>query len=134
VFTGAFTADIYRHPDVPAPLQLGGDTGLRGYPLSFQSGERRALLTLEERIYADWHPYRLIRVGGAVFMDAGRAWNGAEQVTANERVLTDWGFGLRVTDSRSSLGTVLHFDLAFPLNARDQVRSSQFVIKSQTSF
>ena len=54
--------------------------------------------------------------------------------TASQRVLTDWGFGLRVTDSRSSLGTVLHIDFAFPLNARDQVKSSQFIIKSQASF
>lgn len=134
LFTAAFSGDVYRHPDVPAPLQIGGDTGLRGYPLSFQSGERRALFTLEERLYADWYPYRLLRFGGAVFYDAGRAWNGPNEVTASQRVLTDWGFGLRFADTRSSLGPVLHIDLAFPLNARDQVRSTQFIIKSQSSF
>jgi outer membrane protein assembly factor BamA len=134
LFSVALSADVYRAPDIPAPLQIGGDTGLRGYPLSFQSGERRTLLTLEERVYADWHPYRLLRFGGAVFMDAGRAWNGPDRVTASERVLTDWGFGLRMAESRSSLGPVLHIDFAFPLNARDQVKSSQFLIKSQTAF
>jgi len=134
LFTASFSGDVYRRPDVPAPLQLGGDNGLRGYPLNFQSGERRALLTLEERVYADWHPYRLLRVGGAIFFDAGRAWNGPDAVTAGQHVLTDMGFGMRITDSRSSMGSVLHLDLAFPLNARDQVRSVQFIIKSQSSF
>ena len=134
LFTASLSGDVYRRPDVPAPLQLGGDNGLRGYPLNFQSGERRMLLTLEERLYADWHPYRLLRVGGAIFFDAGRAWNGAGAVSAGQHVLTDMGFGMRITDSRSSLGSVLHLDLAFPLNARDQVRSVQFIIKSQRSF
>jgi outer membrane protein assembly factor BamA len=134
LFSAAFSADVYRNPDVPAPLQIGGDNGLRGYPLSFQSGERRALLTVEERVYTQWYPYRLFRLGGAVFFDAGRAWNGPGEVTAGQEVLTDMGFGLRVADTRSSLGSVLHVDLAFPLNARDQVRSVQFILKSHTSF
>ena len=144
LFIMALSGDSYRNPDVPAPLQIGGDTGLRGYPLSFQSGDRRALLTFEERVYTEWHPYRLFRVGGAVFFDAGRAWGGTPDATPlpgtqspeNRALgtLTDWGFGLRVADSRSSYGSVLHADLAFPLNARDQVRSVQFILKSQTSF
>jgi hypothetical protein len=48
--------------------------------------------------------------------------------------LSDAGFGLRVADSRSAFGNVLHIDLAFPLNARDQVKSVQFLLKSHTSF
>ena len=138
LFITALSADAYRNPDVPAPLQIGGDTGLRGYPLSFQSGDHRALLTFEERVYTDWHPYRLFRIGGAVFFDAGRAWGGANDLAQVQpparQTLTDWGFGLRIADSRSSFGSVLHADLAFPLNARDQVRSVQFILKSQSSF
>ena len=134
LFSAALSGDMYRRPDTSAPLQIGGDTGLRGYPLNYQSGERRLLLTLEERVYTDWYPYRLLRVGGAVFTDVGRAWHGANEVSAGQRHLSDFGFGLRVADSRSSLGTVLHADIAFPLNARDQVKSVQFLIKSYQSF
>jgi hemolysin activation/secretion protein len=125
---------VYRQPDTPAPLQLGGDTGLRGYPLNYQSGERRALLTLEERLYTDWYPYRLFRIGGAIFTDVGRAWHGTGEVSAGERALSDVGFGLRVADARSAIGTTLHIDLAFPLNARDQVKSVQLLFKTQMSF
>jgi outer membrane protein assembly factor BamA len=134
LFSATVSGDMYRHPDIPSPLQLGGDTGLRGYPLSYQSGERRALLTLEERVYTDWYPYRLFRVGGAIFSDVGRAWHGANEVSAGERWLSDAGVGLRIADSRSALGSVLHIDLAFPLNARDQVQSVQLLFKSHTSF
>ena len=134
LLSAAFSGDMYRRPDMPAPLQLGGDTGLRGYPLNYQSGERRALVTFEERLYSDWYPYRLYRIGGAVFTDFGRAWHGTGEVSAGERVLSDAGVGLRIADSRSALGTVLHVDLAFPMNARDQVKSVQLLFKSQTSF
>lgn len=126
--------DIYRHPDTPAPLQLGGDTGLRGYPLSYQSGERRSLFTLEERLYSDWYPYRLFRVGGAVFTDIGRAWNGPGESPGNNKFLADAGFGLRLLSARSAFGNVAHIDFAFPLNHRNDVRSVQFLITTKTSF
>ncbi len=128
------SGDVYRSPDLPAPLQLGGDTGLRGYPLSYQSGERRVLLTVEQRVYSDWYPFRLVRVGGAAFVDVGRAWHGLGAQTAGERTLSDLGFGLRLQSARSARGSVLHADIAAPLNARDQVKSVQFLLKSYTSF
>jgi len=134
LFTVSATADIYRHPDRTAPLQLGGDTGLRGYPLSFQSGERRVLLTVEERVYTDWYPYRTVRVGAAVFADVGRAWHGTGEQTAGERVLTDAGIGLRFQNPRSASGTMVHADVAFPVNARNEIKSVQLLVKSSTSF
>lgn len=66
------------------PLLLGGDNGLRGYPLRFQSGTRRVLLTAEQRFYTDWYPWRLFRVGGAAFVDAGRAWGGLAANTGHD--------------------------------------------------
>jgi len=130
------TLDVYRRPDVPAPLTLGGDTGLRGYPLSYQSGERRALTTLEERLYSDWYPYHLFRLGGAVFADCGRAWNGTGETPADNRnkILCDAGFGLRFLSARSAFGNVAHVDFAFPLNYRNEVRSVQFLITTKSAF
>ena len=60
--------------DLDNQILLGGDNGLRGYPLRYQSGTARALFTLEQRYFTDWYPFRLLRVGGAVFFDAGRTW------------------------------------------------------------
>ena len=44
-------------------MLLGGDNGLRGYPLRYQAGTSRALLTLEERYYTGWYPFHLFYVG-----------------------------------------------------------------------
>ena len=134
VFMASASGDVYRRPDRTAPLQLGGDTGLRGYPLSFQSGERRILFTVEERVYTDWYPYRTVRVAGAVFADAGRAWHGTGEQSAGERLLTDAGVGLRFQNPRSATGTVVHTDVAFPVNARNEVKSVQFLLRSSTAF
>lgn len=129
----SLSGDVVRDPDVPGPLLIGGDTGLRGYPLRFQAGERRALMTLEARAYTDWYPLRLIRVGGAVFYDVGRAWKGENLNTTNPGWLHDVGFGLRFLNVRTAFGQVLHADVAFPLNRTGEIDSVQFVVSTKVA-
>jgi len=134
VYYAAFSADAVDNPDVPGPLEIGGDNGLRGYPLRYQSGERRMLLTLEARGYTDWYPLRLFRVGGAVFYDTGRAWKGENPNTINGGWLRDVGFGLRLLSARTSKGNVLHADFAFPLDPDPTIDKVQFVVKTRVAF
>lgn len=134
VYYAALSADAINNPDIPAPLNIGGDNGLRGYPLRYQAGERRVLFTTEARAYTDWYPFRLFRVGGAVFFDSGRAWKGENQNTVNAGWLKDVGFGLRLLSARSSKGTVLHADFAFPLDRTEDIKSMQFLVKSKVAF
>jgi len=134
VYYAAASADAAHNPDAVDPLQIGGDNGLRGYPLRYQSGERRMLFTLEARAYTDWYPFRLFRVGGAVFYDTGRAWKGENQNTANAGWLRDVGFGLRLLSARTSKGNVLHADVAFPLDRDLTIDSVQFVVKTRAAF
>ena len=134
VYYAAASADAAHNPDAVDPLQIGGDNGLRGYPLRYQSGERRMLFTLEARAYTDWYPFRLFRVGGAVFYDTGRAWKGENQNTANAGWLRDVGFGLRLLSARTSKGNVLHADVAFPLDRDASIDSVQFVVKTRAAF
>jgi len=58
--------------DPDMQVLLGGDNGLRGYPIRYQAGENRALFTVEQRFYTDFYPWRLFRFGYAAFFDAGR--------------------------------------------------------------
>jgi hypothetical protein len=134
VFYVSGSADAVRNPNVADQLLLGGDNGLRGYPLRYQSGDQRLLLTLEERIYTDWYPFRLFRVGGAVFYDIGRAWGGDYENPLNSGWLQDVGFGLRLSIDRSASGNVLHLDVAFPINAPADIEKVQVLVKTYSSF
>jgi len=118
----------------PDQLLLGGDNGLRGYPLRYQSGDRRALFTVEQRYYTDWYIFRLARVGGAAFFDVGRAWGGVNQNAENGGWLSDAGVGLRLAFDRAAFGNVLHLDVAFPLNRTGDIEAVQFIVKTKTTF
>ena len=120
--------------DQELQLTLGGDNGLRGYPLRYQAGTSRALLTLEQRYYTKWYPFRLFHVGAAAFFDMGRTWG--RDVTGAESIglLKDFGIGLRLGSSRSSFGNVVHLDLAFPLDGDDDIESVQFLVQTKGSF
>jgi hypothetical protein len=112
---------------------LGGDNGLRGYPLRYQSGEGRWLFTTEQRVFTNWYPFRLFNVGGAVFYDMGRTW-GQGAVDSSHKLLKDVGFGLRLGNSRTSLGNVIHIDVAFPLDGDSSIKKAQFVVEVKESF
>lgn len=134
MFYAAAQLDALRNPFPTDQLLLGGDSGLRGYPMRYQSGDNRALFTVEERLYTDWYIFQLIRVGGAVYFDVGRAWGGPYENSANPGWLREVGFGLRLINDRSSSANVLHVDVAFPLNAPAGIKEVQFVVKSHASF
>jgi hypothetical protein len=131
----ALNAEVGHELDADHELSIGGDTGLRGYPQRYQAGSGRALLTLEQRFYTNWSLWNLADVGGAIFFDAGRSWGGsAFGPTENHGLLKDIGLGLRLGSTRSSLGNVLHIDIAFPLDGPRSLGSAQLVIQTKHSF
>ena len=134
LFYASAAGDMLTNPAVADTLLLGGDNGLRGYPLRYQSGARRALLTVEERVFTDLYVWRLFRIGGAAFFDAGRAWGGNNINTLNPGWLSNAGFGLRILSARAAFSNVLHVDVAFPLNTTANMKKVQFLVKTKTSF
>jgi hypothetical protein len=120
--------------DPDMQLLLGGDNGLRGYPLRYESGTSRALFTVEQRVFTDWFPFRLARVGGAIFADVGRTWGTGVIGNSDPGLLKDVGFGLRLGNSRTGLGNVLHIDFAFPLNNIAGIQKFQFLVQTMQSF
>jgi hypothetical protein len=121
--------------DLDDQLLLGGDNGLRGYPLRYQDGDARALFTVEQRYFTDWFPFRLWRVGGALFFDVGRTWGSAPLAQPSLGALKDAGLGLRIGNARSGLGNVIHVDIAFPFEtANGTIRGIQFLVTTQQSF
>ncbi len=134
LFYASAEGDMLTRPEVGQTLLLGGDNGLRGYPLRYQGGSRRALFTAEERFYTDLYVWRLFRVGGAGFVDVGRAWGGAQPNTVNPGWLANVGTGLRIVSARSAFSNVLHIDLAMPLNTTPDIKRLQILVKTKTSF
>ena len=120
--------------DPDMQLLLGGDNGLRGYPLRYESGTSRGLLTVEQRVFTDWYPFRLARVGAAVFTDVGRTWGSGVIGNSDPGILSDVGFGLRLGNTRSGLGNVLHIDFAFPLGNTAGIQGFQFLVQTFQSF
>lgn len=114
---------------------LGGDNGLRGYPIRYQAGESRTILNVEQRFFTDYYPWRLFRVGYAVFADVGRIGGRDPRATESLGTLSDVGVGLRLTSPRASGRNVVHIDLAFPLKRDDPTLDSvQFVVETKGSF
>ncbi len=131
LFFSEVQAAAVENLDAEEQLLIGGDSGLRGYPLRFQNGDRRVLVTLEQRFYSKRELFKLATLGAAVFIDAGSAWftGGAQGF----EVLKDIGFGLRLSSTRSSGKTVLHLDVAFPLDAGGSIDSVQYLVTTKES-
>ena len=134
LFFATLEGSLAHRLDRDNQLLLGGDSGLRGYPLRYQDGDRRLLLTLEQRFFTDYYPFHLFHVGGAAFFDMGRTWPGESTQAPNLGWLRDIGVGLRLSSSRSGLGNVIHLDLAFPLDGDGTIQSMQWLVKTKSSF
>ena len=133
-FFASMSGTATEQLDQDQQLTLGGDTGLRGYPFAYQAGTSRALLTLEQRYYTKWYPFRLFHVAGAAFFDMGRTWGTDVTGATSLGLLKDVGIGLRLGSSRSAFGNVVHIDLAFPLDGTDDIDQVQFVIETKGQF
>lgn len=125
-----YTKNLAAHKQ----LLLGAEENLRGYPARYQDGDRSFIFSAEYRYYTDWHIFRLLRVGGAVFFDVGRAWFPGEENDGPTGILSDAGFGLRIASSRAQTKRVLHVDVAFPFERFDDIDDVQFLISGKQSF
>jgi hypothetical protein len=131
---GSLSGTVTHLLDPDVQLLLGGDNGLRGYPLRYEAGSARGLLTVEQRVFTDWYPFRLIRVGAAAFADVGRTWGNGVVGDSDLGLLSDVGLGLRLGNARSGLGNVLHVDLAVPLKEVSGNHRIQFLVQTMQSF
>jgi len=134
LFITTIEGSIGDNLDLDNLVELGGDSGLRGYPLRYQTGDSKILITAEQRYFTDWYPFKLFRVGGAIFADAGRTWGSNPVGEPSLGWLKDVGIGLRLGPTRASGRDIIHIDVAFPLDGDSSIDSVQFLIQSKRSF
>jgi len=119
-----------QNPELFDRIEVGGDSGLKGYPVRFQNGERAFTLSAERRDYFNVYLWQLVKFGFAVFGEVGSAWNNGE----NPVWLSDVGVGLRLISTRQSASKVLHIDIAYPLSENDEIDDYQFFVKAKSEF
>jgi len=114
-----FHLSYIHYYDLPddRQIKLDGETGMRGYPLNFLTGDEALLLQYEKRWYTDWHWFQLARVGMVAYIDVGKVWN---QGNDNDLLLSDVGFGLRIMSSRAFVRNIAHIDIAFPIEQHEK--------------
>lgn len=134
VWYAALEAVVADRLDLDRTIELGGQTGLRGYPRAYANGDARAVLTLEQRYITDWYPFRLFRVGGALFFDAGRVWGTDVTGRDDDRVLSNIGFGLRLASTRGESNRMIHIDIAYPLRRDEFADGVEISIEGKRGF
>ncbi|MEX0942692.1 MAG: hypothetical protein WD002_09120 [Pseudomonadales bacterium] len=135
-FYSSFSATWTHNLNSNNQIILGGLTGARAFDNRFQTGDRKMLLTLEERQYTDVHFLNLIRLGFAAFLDIGRAWEPGADDGIDDDWLADIGIGIRLASSKANVGKIIHIDFAFPITNRNDpgVDSLQVAINIKNSF
>tara|TARA_R110001583_G_scaffold194959_1_gene367964 strand:- start:15822 stop:17423 length:1602 start_codon:yes stop_codon:yes gene_type:complete len=116
------------------PVELGDDSGVRGYPLQYQHGERTAQFTAEVRYYPHINIYKLFELGGAAFFDAGKAFGDTQIPNINKSLLTSVGLGARFYSTHSSDAQVIHVDLVKPISTDVNVNGVEIRITTKHSF
>jgi hypothetical protein len=111
---------------------VGGLNGLRAYPVHALAGTQVWRFNAESRWVAARRVGDLVSCGGALFVDAARAWGpGGDREPWHH----DAGFGLRLSFPKASQNQVARFDVAFPLSpTRDGRREPVFSFGSSQAF
>lgn len=119
--------------DAENQLQLGGDTGLRGFKVRSFTGNKSTLVNLEGRAY---YPHELLHVaylGGACFVDTGQVQPQGSPYSVRD-VHASVGVGIRVALTRSTAGSVYRFDVAYAVGPIQQDKRIVFSIAGGQGF
>ncbi|MBY5990785.1 hypothetical protein [Ferrimonas balearica] len=119
---------------VDEPITLGGDTGMRGYPLQYQHGQRHWLATAEARYYPDIHLLQLAELGAALFYDIGRSYGDSDYPDNPTGTLQSVGAGLRFYLSRAGSRNVIHLDFARPISDDPEVDRWEWRLEVKNHF
>ncbi|UAA37722.1 hypothetical protein KIH87_13520 [Paraneptunicella aestuarii] len=125
---------LSKNPYLDEPITIGEESGVRGYPLEFQRGHRKFAFTGELRYYPDINIYNLFELGGAVFVDTGKA-SGLDEFDNQEKGwLSSVGIGARLYSRHASDTKVIHIDMSFPMISGEHVNNVEFLVTTKSNF
>ena len=117
-----------------SPVALGGESGVRGYPLQYQHGKHSTQFTFEARYYPQINIYKLLELGGAAFIDTGRVFGQTDLSQNDSPWMTSVGLGARFYPTHSSESRVIHLDIIKPLTSAPNVNGVEFRITTKHTF
>lgn len=117
------------------PVALGGDNGLRGFPLQYQHGEHSIKLSSEIRYYPEINLFKLFDLAGAAFFDSGKTFGDS----AIENIESSWlysvGLGARLYSPHSGGNhQVIHVDFSFPQTDNPDLDKFVIHVEAKRSF
>lgn len=103
-------------------IAVGGDEGMRAFPLNYQVGNKALLASIEYRYITGMNLYQLLDVAFAGFADVGKAWdNPLFPPGPDTSTLHGYGVGMRLFPSHSSRGSMISIDLAYPITDNPEI-------------
>lgn len=128
------TSRFSQNQFLDSPVVFGGETGMRGFPLQYQRGKHSTSFTFEARYYPHINIYKLIELGGAIFIDSGKVFGQSNFSNKQSPWITSFGLGARFYSTHSSEGQVIHVDLIKPITSDPNVNSIELRISTKHSF
>lgn len=107
---GRISYDRLWRSEPGTEIFAGENTGLRGFEAKALAGQSRLLFNLEDRLFTDFQ-FLTVAFGGALFVDAGTAWDDSEKGTWKD-ISSAAGGGLRFGLTKSKSSPVLRIDVA----------------------
>jgi len=115
-------------------LGLGYPNGLRGYDRNAFTGDKRLLLSLEDRIFLSRNLFGLVALGFLVFFDSGYVWDVGEAMDLSD-LRYGTGVGLRIALPAVAGPSILQLNWGFPLGSgADPLGDSIFTVVTSAEF
>ncbi|WP_057830421.1 BamA/TamA family outer membrane protein [Colwellia sp. TT2012] len=117
------------------PVTMGGNTGLRGFPLQYQHGKSSIKATAEIRYYPQINLFKLFDLAAVAFVDAGRTYGESTVKNIEEGWLGSVGLGLRLHSPHSGGNhPIIHIDFALPQSDNPTINSFEIRVQAKKSF
>ncbi|MBL4764862.1 MAG: hypothetical protein JKX67_06240 [Colwellia sp.] len=126
---------ISKNQYIDQPVTIGGNTGLRGFPLQYQHGEHSIKFTSEIRYYPYINLFKLFDLAGAAFLDTGKAFGDSVVDNSEDTWIYSIGIGARLYSPHSAGShQVIHIDFAFPQSDNPNIDSFEIRVEAKQSF
>jgi len=119
---------------IEQPITLGGDSGMRGFPLQYQHGKNSFKVTSELRYYPHINVYKLFELAGTIFIDVGKASGNTLTANIDNGWIYSLGIGARIYSTHASLGRVVHIDLAKPFSDNPELGGFEIRLQAKETF